>query len=110
VRILRGDSSISLDAAQPGFEDIGGLVASWESSGMTLEHNIVIDSADLTPAAHASLYRVLQEALTNAARHGTGSVSIVLEPEQDHVHLVVTNSLSTERDPAGEGAGIGGMR
>lgn len=110
VRVLRGDASSSLGAAQPGFADLASLVTSWEASGMALEHRIALDAADLTPAAQASLYRIVQEALTNAARHGTRPVSLVIGPEADHIQMLVTNGLPADHAPSGPGAGITGMR
>jgi signal transduction histidine kinase len=110
VRILRGDDAADLEAAQPGYEDIDTLVTSWEASGLDVDASVRLDPGDLTPAAHAALYRILQEALTNAARHGSGPVSIEVSPEEGHVRLFVANPLPPGHTVSEYGSGVTGMR
>jgi signal transduction histidine kinase len=65
-------------------------------------------------------YRVVQEALTNAHRHGTGAASLVVSQDERELRIVVTNPVAEGQatDPtSGEtaattGAGLGliGMR
>ncbi|HVL25918.1 MAG TPA: histidine kinase [Thermomicrobiales bacterium] len=110
VRILRGDAAADRAAAQPGYEDLDTLITSWEASGLDVTASVRLDPGDLTPAAHAVLYRILQEALTNAARHGSGPVSIEVSPEVDHVCLFVANPLPPGHTVSGYGSGVTGMR
>ncbi len=51
-------------------------------------------------------YRILQEALTNAARHGTGSAQIELTYSDTGVELTVANPVRTA-DPARSNGGHG---
>ena len=57
-------------------------------------------------------YRILQEALTNAARHGAGEAEVRVRFEADALELDVANPLAPA--PAGRGNGNGhgviGMR
>jgi signal transduction histidine kinase len=55
-------------------------------------------------------YRILQEALTNAARHGTGTADVALRVEPGAVELTVTNPVATLPRTRGGGHGIVGMR
>jgi signal transduction histidine kinase len=58
---------------------------------------------------HAA-YRIAQEALTNAARHGRGSVEIILDWSDRGLELTVTNALAPGRRAFGGGHGLVGMR
>jgi signal transduction histidine kinase len=57
----------------------------------------------LGAAADQAAYRILQEALTNAARHGAGSARVELAFGGTAVELSVTNPV-----PAGGSPGSGG--
>ena len=63
------------------------------------------------PAVGRAAYRIAQEALTNAARHGDGTAELVIDRREDAIELTVTNPVGEE--PAtrpGGGRGIAGMR
>ena len=56
-------------------------------------------------------YRVLQEGLTNALRHGTGivEVSISIGPDNTELLLVNPNGERPDRDRIGAGHGLTGI-
>ena len=56
-------------APQPGIDQLGALAASMQAAGLPVE--LTIDGAhdDLPPAFELSVYRIVQEALTNALKH-----------------------------------------
>ena len=59
---------------------------------MDLELN-ELDSSDLSPAVQIGLYRILQEALTNAARHsGAKAVGIVFVRSATALQVAVTDN------------------
>ena len=62
------------------------------------------------PAVDQAAYRILQEALTNAARHGDGSASVDIRFGAEALELVVSNPVHPSLAPAGRGHGIVGMR
>ncbi|MEV5499618.1 ATP-binding protein, partial [Nonomuraea fuscirosea] len=66
----------------------------------------------LPPSVDLAGYRILQEALTNALKHGESPVSVVLGYEPDQVVVRVDNALSLDRRGGlpGAGAGLIGMR
>jgi len=69
-------------------------------------HGIVVD-----PGTDAALYRVAQESLTNANRHGSGPVSMVADFREDEVVLTVTNRFEADTALRSEpGFGLIGMR
>ena len=56
-------------------------------------------------------YRVIQEALTNALRYGTGSARMVLDSRPEGVTIEVRNEVgSTAHGRSGGGHGLVGMR
>ncbi|WAB81076.1 histidine kinase [Microcella daejeonensis] len=98
---------------QPGLADLDGLLAAMRDSGLVLETRQFGDRGRLTEARQLALYRITQEALTNALRHGDGTATLELEWGQSAVDLVVTNPARSDSPaPSGVGAGHGidGMR
>jgi signal transduction histidine kinase len=95
-----------------GVEGIPALIARHREAGFEFE---LVERGDAErsisqPVALAA-YRIAQEALTNAARHGAGSAEIVLEREPERLRLTVTNPLADHRRPRTRGGlGIVGMR
>jgi len=67
----------------------------------------------LSPSVDQAAYRILQEALTNAARYGTGAADVDIAYTRDRVEMAVINAVPPGPDPAarsGRGHGILGMR
>jgi signal transduction histidine kinase len=63
------------------------------------------------PAVGRAAYRIAQEALTNAARHGAGSAELVIDRRPDAIELTVTNPVGEESATRpGGGRGLAGMR
>jgi signal transduction histidine kinase len=99
-------------APLPGVEGIPALVGRHRDAGFEFD---LVERGDTErpipqPVARAA-YRIAQEALTNAARHGTGSAEIVLERDPGQLQLTVTNPVSgASAAPTRGGLGIVGMR
>jgi signal transduction histidine kinase len=64
----------------------------------------------LAPGLDRAAYRILQEALTNAARHGDGSADVEIRFRTSSLELSVTNPIAPGSAPADVGHGIVGMR
>ncbi len=89
---------------------IPALIESFRAVGMDVDADITGDLA-LTPAGNAAAYRVVQEALTNAHRHGTGSAAIHVRSDIRHLHIDISNPVSEGLAPSdGSGFGLVGMR
>jgi signal transduction histidine kinase len=79
-----------------------GLEVTVESAGAPRPVGGAVDQA---------VYRILQEALTNAARHGTGRARIELVYGEAELELSVTNPVPARDSPrSGGGHGLTGMR
>jgi signal transduction histidine kinase len=64
----------------------------------------------LPPGVDQAAYRILQEALTNAARHGDGSAEVDITFGQTALELTVTNPSRAGQTPGRAAHGIVGMR
>lgn len=66
----------------------------------------------VSPAVELAVFRVAQEALTNAARHARAStVEVALSLSNSRMHLVVSdNGAGLPLDAAARGTGLAGMR
>jgi len=102
------------DGPQPTIADLEQLYAQVRAAGVDLR--VDIDPAPLhepPAAAQLAVYRILQEALTNALRHGGGGpVDVGLAWHPDRVQLTVRNPAPDSSPAVGDGRGHGliGMR
>lgn len=69
-------------------------------------------SGRLDPAIETAVYRIIQEALTNVARHASAEhVSVTLGRSPDEVRAVVEDDgRGFDTDGVGDGVGLAGMR
>jgi signal transduction histidine kinase len=90
-----------------------GLVSQFAvHAPFTLEFHQEGNLSDWPLALSVSLYRILQEALTNIQRHaGATEARIQLEEEDQHVALTVSdNGCYTENTPLRAGYGLKGIQ
>lgn len=114
--LLTGLRHTQEDGPQPGVDDLDALLDSMRDAGLALAVREFGDRGHLTEVRALALYRILQEALTNALRHGARDepTAVELEWGADAVDLVVTNSSlagsAGPDEPTHRGHGIDGMR
>lgn len=108
VRALRSDDQTAVDAAQPGIADVEALAESYRAAGLPVELTLITPER-AGPAAQLAGYRVLQEALANAARHGAGPATVDLRVSRGELKLRVDNPVHEPTAP-GRGSGLVGMR
>ena len=110
VRLLRADES-ALATALPDDTDLPGLVERYVSAGSVIDLRLDGTLTSLPPAVGLAVYRLVQESLSNASRHGQDPIVVEVERAADAVVVEVTNSLDTSMTtPAEPGAGLTGMR
>jgi signal transduction histidine kinase len=69
------------------------------------------DLDGLPPIIDLIAYRLIQEALTNALKHGTGSATMAVTNRPEGVGIEVCNVVEHDgRQPSGSGHGLIGMR
>jgi signal transduction histidine kinase len=97
--------------APPGLASLDTLIAHHAAAGLAVTLNTAGAPRPLGAAADQAAYRILQQALTNAAHHGTGSARIELAFGDAAVELAVTNPVLPDAAPrSGGGHGLIGMR
>jgi signal transduction histidine kinase len=100
------------EGPQPTVADLEQLYAQVRGAGVDLR--VDIDPAphgEPPAAAQLAVYRIMQEALTNALRHGgPGPVDVALAWHRDRVGLTVRNPLGDTSRSDGRGHGVMGMR
>jgi signal transduction histidine kinase len=102
VGLLRRDES-SGTVPLPGAGQLTGLVGQFRAAGADIELAVDGDPAGLSATVGLAFYRVLQESLTNAARHAPGApVRAALSVTPSSAVLVVDSD-----GPPGSGSGGG---
>jgi signal transduction histidine kinase len=95
----------------PGLASLDTLVGRHAAAGLKVSVSSDGDVRALERAVDQAAYRILQEALTNAARHGTGPAQVELAFGDAALELTVSNAASGERAPRSNGGhGLIGMR
>ena len=114
VRALRedelpGDGESKVDPP-PGRAALATLTERHRSAGLAVSVHERGPRRALAPGLDQAAYRILQEALTNAARHGDGRAEVEIGFQPSSLELTVTNPISPGSASAGVGHGIVGMR
>jgi signal transduction histidine kinase len=100
----------------PGLTGLAALVAGSRAAGVDVELQHTGTPRDAAPAVERAVYRVVQESLTNAARHAPGTaVRVDLRWLPHELEVQVGNSapacpVRSRREPlGGGGAGLTGL-
>ena len=96
----------------PGIDRIAALVERHQAAGLDFSlRDRTSPALRLPPPIDRAAYRISQEAMTNAARHGTGAAELTLECRDGVLTLTVANPVAdgaTARTTGGHG--LTGMR
>lgn len=120
LRVLRSDSQEDARPV-PGIADLDELIGSFVATGLAIRFSARGAPVRLDPVCDVTVYRVLQESLTNAHKHGTGGQAHVeLGQSPAGVDLVVSNRVpwpftggtggTDDAGAVGTGHGLEGMR
>ncbi|MEM7337206.1 MAG: histidine kinase [Actinomycetota bacterium] len=100
LSVLRhDDSDEALTSSVPTVDQLPQLVETIRSAGLDVQWARTGVARPLAPAVSLACYRIVQEALTNAAKHGSGLVHLVTDWDADRLVIRVTNPL---RDSSGD--------
>jgi signal transduction histidine kinase len=114
VRVLRdGEGGGPAGVVEPpsALSALEGLAERHRAGGLDVTVEVRGEPRPLPPALDGTAYRILQEALTNAALHGDGAARAEIAYGEDAVEIAVVNReapVGTARE--GGGHGIVGMR
>jgi signal transduction histidine kinase len=120
VGLLRGDGDDPAGGpaaghAMPGLAALGELADGFRSAGMDVSVSVTGTAARLRPGGDVAAYRIVQESLTNAAKHAPGApAAVALRWGDRGLDLTVTSGPPAGQKPGyrgpGTGHGIIGMR
>lgn len=108
--VLRDADGQPQNRPQPTFKDIAALIAETKASGMRIAFtDEVEDPEGMSPQAGRTLYRIVQEGLTNARKHAPGAlVRVELSGDAKRgVDAFIRNPTGFVSTPAVPGAGLG---
>jgi signal transduction histidine kinase len=101
------DETVEATSAR-GLATVAGMVEQFEKSGLAVTYRSSGDPAPVSTAVDIVAYRVIQECLTNALRHGPGSADLDVDVDPRGVSIRVSNPLM-KQSQAGTGHGLVGM-
>jgi signal transduction histidine kinase len=96
------------DRPQPTTADLARLVDEVRAGGVVVELHDEL-GAELTGSTGRTVYRVVQEALTNARKHAVGQPVEVRVGGGDEVRVEVTNPVGRAAGTPGSGTGLVGL-
>ncbi|MEV4497867.1 sensor histidine kinase [Micromonospora arborensis] len=92
----------------PGLNRLGDLITTAGRSELTIRTELA-ETRSLPPEVDLAVYRIVQEALTNVARHAGATAAVVrIRPDHDDVLVEVEDDGTST--PGTPGSGILGMR
>jgi signal transduction histidine kinase len=113
VRALRDDDPNGQDGhvePPPGLAALETLAERHRSAGLAVSIHSHGSQRPIPPGLDQTAYRILQEALTNAARHGDGAAEVDITFAPGELELAVANPTRPGWQSAGGGHGMVGMR
>jgi signal transduction histidine kinase len=110
--VLRNGDETAALAPQPGIAQLAALVQTMEAAGIDVELTVDGDGIDDHPALDLTVYRIVQEALTNTLKHaGATRARVTIRREAEVLTVSVEDDgAGTAADMPGTGQGLTGMR
>ncbi|MGV9312834.1 sensor histidine kinase [Streptomyces sp. NPDC003691] len=100
-------------APQPALGDLDGLIDGVRAAGLPVRTTVRGGAVPLSPGQQLTVYRIVQEALTNTLKHTPPGTTAAVDLAHAPGFLTVTvtdTGPATAPGPRGEGRGLTGMR
>ena len=112
VRTLRENTDSGEPEPPTGLAALNSLLERSRTAGLTIRLEIKGSRRTLPAAVDQAAYRILQESLTNAARHGNGTAHVEIGYTEQELALDISNPVSPDTASRSKkpGHGILGMR
>jgi signal transduction histidine kinase len=111
---LRRDDDAAPRSPAPGLDRLPELIELTRAAGLSVEVEIAGTAPPLPAAVHLAAYRIIQESLTNVARHaGQAQATVRVTYDNADVHVEIDDDGTAPAGGAaaiGTGSGITGMR
>ncbi|MGP9746571.1 sensor histidine kinase [Brachybacterium sp. AOP29-B2-41] len=104
--ILRHGAGGSIDAVAD-VRHLGALVDTLRAASFPVDADLPDSLPPLDPAVSAAAYRIAQESLTNAQRHGSGRIRLTGKVLDEHLVITVENDTISDSAPSSRGSGYG---
>jgi signal transduction histidine kinase len=109
--VMRRDDQESGRAPQPGVASLPSLAETVRASGLAVDLRLDAGCFSLPPALDLSVYRIVQEALTNALRHARASrATVAVERTSAGISVQVADDGIGGAGGTAAGHGLVGMR
>jgi signal transduction histidine kinase len=114
--VLRADEPDALRHPQPGLGQLAALAGQVRAAGLPTELDLSGDFARISPGAQLTVYRLVQESLTNTLKHtapgARARVTVACAPGSVSVEVRDDGRALRRPDerPVGVGHGLAGMR
>jgi signal transduction histidine kinase len=111
LALLRGPEQRAESHPQPSLTELDELVASYRAAGLPVRLDVVGEPTPLPSGVELSVYRIAQEALTNALKHtNPTNVTVTLAFRDSGLELEVVDDGTPTLGAATAGQGLVGMR
>jgi signal transduction histidine kinase len=111
---LRRDDDAAPRSPAPGLDRLPELIELTRAAGLSVDVEVAGTAPPLPAAVHLAAYRIIQESLTNVARHaGRARVTVRVTYDDAAVHVEIDDdgkAPSHGGSAIGTGSGITGMR
>ena len=102
--LMRAGREEAVLAPQPGLAQLPTLVEQLRRSGLDVDLDVTVEPRTLSPGLQLAAYRIIQEALTNALKHGgPGSARVFIRHDGDALELEVLDEGQTDAPSASRG-------
>lgn len=109
--LLREEEREPALAPQPGLARLEELLTGMRRAGLAVDVRVDGSPVELAAGVDLTAYRIVQEALTNAFRHGEGKrASVTLGYRNGSIELEIVDGEAALAGGGSEGHGIVGMR
>ena len=111
--VLRTQDGVAERAPQPGIDQLEDLLEQVRTTGVTVEFKVEGVPVELPQGVALAAYRIVQESLTNARKHGGPLVSACVGMHYNEHELKIAvrdDGLGADAPTDGQGNGLAGMR
>jgi signal transduction histidine kinase len=112
--LRRDDDDVAPRSPVPGLDRLPELIELTRAAGLSVDVEVTGNASPVPAAVQLAAYRIIQESLTNVARHaGRARVKVQVTYDDADVHVEIDDdgpAPSTGASAIGTGSGITGMR
>lgn len=105
--VIRPEDESGQLSPQPGLADVPKLVDSFRSAGLSVSYSVNAPQGKLPVGIDLTIYRIIQEALTNVIKHAGSNVmaSFIVQIDLQGVNIKIDNNGNLRGESKGLGNG-----